>query len=192
MHFENTTGFVVWTIWKCVLTRSWNVTEIQLVHQQLAKCYYLKSGRKGAHSPKAAVFIFILSKSCDCKVTPNSTGYFLSSLNLHIMKSTLFKFHPLHNSSHFHLFPFFSTKWTWKQEVPLCFPDVSQQGKKDHPGEVSQVYCDGARVITWISAVHDYASFTWAVYPLLLTYKHPVSTLPSFDQWTVQTLSHAL
>lgn len=127
------TGFVVWTIRKCVLTHSWNVTEIQLVHQQLAKCYYLKSGRKGAHSPKAAVFIFILSKSCDCKVTPNSTGYFLSSLNLHIMKSTIFKFHPLHNSSHFHLFPFFSTKWTWKQEVPLCFPDVSQQGKKRPP-----------------------------------------------------------
>lgn len=29
--------------------------------------------------------------------------------------------------------PFFSTKWTWKQEVPLCFPDVSQQGKKRPP-----------------------------------------------------------
>lgn len=39
----------------CTNTCSWNVTEIQLVHQQLAKCYYLKSQRKGAHSPKEKI-----------------------------------------------------------------------------------------------------------------------------------------
>lgn len=70
----------------CTNIRSWNVTEIQLAHQLLAKCYYLNSGRKGARSPKAAAFIFILSK-CDCEVTPNSIGYFLPFLSLHIMKS---------------------------------------------------------------------------------------------------------
>lgn len=88
--------------------------------------------------------------------------------------------------------PFFQQNGHENKKYHYAFQMFYSREKKDHPGEVSQVYCDGARVITWISAIHDYASFTWAVYPLLLTYKHPVSTLPSFDQWTVQTLSHAL
>lgn len=142
----------------CTNICSWNVTEIQLVHQQLAKCYYLNSGRKGARGPKAAVFNFILSKPCDWEVTLSSTGYFLSSI------CTLWRITHFSISIHFHPFPLFFKKWTWKQ-YHHAFQMFHSREKRKYPGEVYR-----SAVMVPGSQPGFLPSMTMQVLPRLFTY----------------------
>lgn len=164
------TGFVIWTIWKCVLTYaagtlqkySWYTNSLQnviiwtreekgLIALKLQYLFSFFPSPVTARIPTTAMATFSLSSICTLWRVTHFSNSILST-----------------SSSHFHPFPLFSTKWTGKEKVPPCFSDVLQQGKRRPPRWSVQV-CDGARVTTWISAIHDYARVTWAIYLLLLT-----------------------